>query len=115
LDLRIKSYECLKFQGEIWAGRACAAANEKELTTCAKSGGQEEKKFKKNGNNLTGPGVDPWPAGRHLRLSGCPNFFEIFLFKKNEFLEVWEMGQGFWENGCIAPPFFEACPYTSKC
>jgi hypothetical protein len=33
LDLRIKSYECLKFQGEVWAGRACAAANEKELTT----------------------------------------------------------------------------------
>jgi hypothetical protein len=33
LDLRIKSYGCLKFQGEVWAGRACAAANEKELTT----------------------------------------------------------------------------------
>jgi hypothetical protein len=47
LDLRIKSYECLKFQGEVWAGRACAAANEKELTTCAKRGGQEEKKIQK--------------------------------------------------------------------
>jgi hypothetical protein len=33
LDLRIKSYGCLKFQGEVWAGRACAAANDKELTT----------------------------------------------------------------------------------
>jgi hypothetical protein len=33
LDLQIKSYGCLKFQGEVWAGRACAAANEKELTT----------------------------------------------------------------------------------
>jgi hypothetical protein len=63
LDLRIKSYGCLKFQGEVWAGRACAAANEKELTTCTKSGGQEEKKFNKNGNSLTGPGVDPQPAG----------------------------------------------------
>jgi hypothetical protein len=63
LDLRIKSYGCLKFQVEVWAGRACAAANEKELTTCAKSGGQEEKKFKKNGNNSTGPGVNPRPAG----------------------------------------------------
>jgi hypothetical protein len=41
-------------------------------------------------------------------MSGCPNFFEFFYFKKNEFLEVWEMGQGFWENGCTAPPFFEA-------
>jgi hypothetical protein len=97
-----------------------------------KRGGRKKKKFKKNGNNPTGPGVDPRPvgdcwsaaqvrpvtsgrppaAGRHLRLSGCPNFSEIFLFKKNEFLEVWEMGQGFWENGCTAPPFFEACPYT---
>jgi hypothetical protein len=43
-------------------------------------------------------------------LSGYSNFFEIFLFKKNEFLEVWKMGQGFWENGCTAPPFFEALP-----
>jgi hypothetical protein len=45
LDLRIKSYGCLKFQGEVWAGRACTASNEKELTTCAKSGGQEGKKI----------------------------------------------------------------------
>jgi hypothetical protein len=36
LDLRIKSYGCLKFQGEVWAGRACAAANEEELTTYVK-------------------------------------------------------------------------------
>jgi hypothetical protein len=40
LDLRIKSYGCLKFQGEVWAGRACAAANEKELTTLKKFWGQ---------------------------------------------------------------------------
>jgi hypothetical protein len=45
LDLRIKSYGCLKFQGEVWAGRACAVANQRELTTCIKSGGQEEKTF----------------------------------------------------------------------
>jgi hypothetical protein len=44
LDLQIKSYACLKFQGEVWAGRACAAANEKELTNCAKNRGQEEEK-----------------------------------------------------------------------
>jgi hypothetical protein len=68
----------LKLQGEIWAGRACAAANEKELTTGAKSGRQDD--------NL----------------------------KKIEFLEVWEMGQGFWENGCTTPPFFEAYPYIWK-
>jgi hypothetical protein len=40
LDLRIKSYGCLKFEGEVWAGRACAAANEEELTACAKFCGQ---------------------------------------------------------------------------
>jgi hypothetical protein len=45
LDLQIKSYGCLKFQGEVWAGQACAGANQQELTTCTKSGGQEEKKF----------------------------------------------------------------------
>jgi hypothetical protein len=34
-------------------------------------------------------------AGRHLHLWDSLNFFEIFLFKKKEFLEVWVMGQGF--------------------
>jgi hypothetical protein len=86
LDLRIKSYGCLKFQGEVWARRACVGANQQELTTCAKSRGQEEQKFKKNRNSPTGPGIDPRPAGdrwspasgRHLRLLGCPYFYEIF-------------------------------------
>jgi hypothetical protein len=50
LDLRIKSYGCLKFQGEVWAGRACAAANEEELTACAKFCGQ--------GGWARGAGVD---------------------------------------------------------
>jgi hypothetical protein len=50
LDLRIKSYGCLKFQGEVWAGRACAAANEKKLTTCAeKWRAGRKKKSKKMG------------------------------------------------------------------
>jgi hypothetical protein len=63
--------------------------------------GRKKKKFNKNGNNPTGPGVDPRPAsdhrlvaqdrpatsgrppatGRRLDLSGCPNFFEFFFFK----------------------------------
>jgi hypothetical protein len=46
LNLWIKSYGCLKFLGEVRAGRACAIANEEELTTCAKIWGQkEEAKF----------------------------------------------------------------------
>jgi hypothetical protein len=40
LDLRIKSYGCLKFLGEVWAGRACAGANEEELTKHQKFWGQ---------------------------------------------------------------------------
>jgi hypothetical protein len=66
----------LKFLREVLVGRACVGANQQELTTCAKSGGQKE--------NL---------------------FFLIY------FLEVWEIGYGFWENECTTP-FFEACPYT---
>jgi hypothetical protein len=70
LDLQIKSYGCLKFQGEVWAGWACAAANEKELTTCAKSRRQEEKNFNKNGNSPIGPGIDMRPAGDHRSPAG---------------------------------------------
>jgi hypothetical protein len=55
LDLRIKSYGCLKFQGEVWAGRACAAANEEELTTCA---------------NFCGQGG--WAGGQGIKIVGHP-------------------------------------------
>jgi hypothetical protein len=43
LDLRIKSYGCLKILEEVWVGQACARANQQELTTCVKICGQEEK------------------------------------------------------------------------
>jgi hypothetical protein len=98
LDLRIKSYGCLKFQGEVWAGRACAGANQQELTTCTKSGGQEEKTFQEKwelppqaqvstrGRRATAgrrPALGRQPAGgdqrsgfgRHLRLWGQFKFF----------------------------------------
>jgi hypothetical protein len=44
LDLRIKSYGCLKNLGEVWARRACIGTNQQELTTCVKICGQEEEK-----------------------------------------------------------------------
>jgi hypothetical protein len=45
LELWIKSYGCLKFLGEVWAGRACAGANEEELTTWRKKiGGRRKEK-----------------------------------------------------------------------
>jgi hypothetical protein len=62
LDLWIKSYGCLKFQGEVWAGRACAGANQQELTTCTKSG-RKKKNSRKMVTCPTGAGVDPRPAG----------------------------------------------------
>jgi hypothetical protein len=38
--------------------------------------------------------------------------FDFILFY---FLGVLRNFLAFWENGCIAPPFFEPCPYTLKC
>jgi hypothetical protein len=71
LDLRIKNYGCLKFQGEAWAGRACAAANEKELTTCAKSGGEEEKNFQQKWEQPNKSRHRPVAGGRPL-VTGRP-------------------------------------------
>jgi hypothetical protein len=57
------------------------------LTTCAKIGGQEEKKFKKKGTELDGSCIDLQPAGDQrssagqgwtLDLSGFVPSFEIF-------------------------------------
>jgi hypothetical protein len=82
LDLRIKSYGYLKFQGEVWAGRACAGANQQELTTCTKSGGQERKKISRKMGTAPQAQVStrgrPPAMGRHLRLWDNSNFFEIF-------------------------------------
>jgi hypothetical protein len=75
LDLQIKSYECLKFQGEVRAGRACDGANGKELTTCAKFWGQEvggrgQGEYQKRDSRRSG---HPWmvsgrPVGDHWSL-----------------------------------------------
>jgi hypothetical protein len=45
LDLRIKSYGCLKLLGEVWAGWACAETNQQESTTCPKFWGRKKEKF----------------------------------------------------------------------
>jgi hypothetical protein len=59
--------------------------------------------------------VARWPRVDASACRAISSFLKKKLFKKKEFLEVREMGQGFWENGCTAPPFFEGCPYTWKC
>jgi hypothetical protein len=99
LDLRIKSYGCLKFQGEVWAGRVCVGANQQELTTCVV--GQEEKRIsRKMGTarqaQVSTRGRRPTVARRpQVDTYAChvvPNFYIYFLIKKKEFLEVRELG-----------------------
>jgi hypothetical protein len=78
LDLRIKSYGCLKFQGEVWAGRACAGANQQELATCAKSGGQGKKNSRKMGTTR-------WPRVDASACRPVPSFLKKNYLKKRIF------------------------------
>jgi hypothetical protein len=41
-------------------------------------------------------------------------FFAIFGFFFTFIFGVMRMGLGFWENGCIVLPFFEACPTLER-
>jgi hypothetical protein len=81
---------------------------------------RKKKNFNKNGNSPASPGVDPrpagdrWspaspgppPAGRRLYLLGCPNFFEIFLFKKKLIFGSLENGPGLLEEWVYSAPIF---------
>jgi hypothetical protein len=83
----------LKFLGEAWTGRACAGANEVELTKVPKSGGRRRKngggKRKKGGGkkNKMGPargrrvtsGHSP-PAGLFHCHVNIFKFFGVFFF-----------------------------------
>jgi hypothetical protein len=98
LDLRINSYGCLKFQGEVWAGRACAGANQQELTTCTKSGGQEEKTFQEKLGTAPQAQVLTHSrratAGRRPQVDTCACgtvqiFLKFFYLKKRNF---WKFG-----------------------
>jgi hypothetical protein len=99
LDLRIKSYRCLKFQGEVWAGRACVGANQQELITCTKSGGQEEKTFQEKWELPHRRRCRPVAGGRPLvagwlRVDTCAcgtvqSFLKFFYLKNNNF---WKFG-----------------------
>jgi hypothetical protein len=54
MDLQIKSYGCLKFLREVWAGWACVGANEEELTNNNKFWGRREE----------GRGLQKWKTRR---------------------------------------------------
>jgi hypothetical protein len=101
----------LKFQGEVWGGRAYAAANEKELTTCAKSGGQEEKKIQKNWEQPNrswrqpaGHGLMPGPVGLF------PIFLKFFHFKKMNFWKFGKWARAFGRMGVQHPHFLKLAP-----
>jgi hypothetical protein len=144
LDLRIKSYGCLKFQGEVWAGRACAAANEEELTACAKicgqggwargAGGGQSGAPALGRSSTAGRGVRPRSAqrspgtGDRRSAAGRPQvaaclyiFLNLFFEKKGEFflkkIQALACSKGLnFLRGCVhSTPFFEVCPYTWKC
>jgi hypothetical protein len=95
----------LKFLGEVWAGRACAEANQQELATLRARG---RIFFAKGEFRAPGHGSQ---SNRLWASSPLLAIFSFFSF----FLDVMRMGLAFWENGCTSPPFFEACPYTWKC
>jgi hypothetical protein len=52
--------------GELWAGRACARTNQQELTTCAKSRGQEKENFQKKKGKPTLSRRRPTVGGQPL-------------------------------------------------
>jgi hypothetical protein len=84
------------------------------LTTCAKSGGQEEKNFKKNGNSPTGAGVDlRSPAG--CRSTPTPvKLFQIFLIflnlKKKNFWKFGKWARAFERMGVQHPHYLKLAP-----
>jgi hypothetical protein len=93
LDLQIKSYGCLKFQGEVLAGRVCAGANQQELTTCTKSGGQEEKniqeKWELPHRRRCRSAVARWPRVDTCACGIVQIFLKFFYLKKKNF---WKFG-----------------------
>jgi hypothetical protein len=122
LDLRIKSYGCLKVLGEVWAGQALAQANEVELTKVPKSGGRRRKKGggnkEKRGTHVRLVDNRRSPAARSP-LSGTDYGWAPFSKKnwlKNYFF--WGFfgdGPGIWKNGCTVLQFSKPCPYTWEC
>jgi hypothetical protein len=114
LDLRIKSYGCLKFQGDVWAGRACAGANQQELTTCSKSGGQEEKKFQEKWEQPDRRRCrQQSPAGRGstpvlVRLFQI--FYFLFYLKKKNFWKFGKWARAFERMDVQHPHYLKLAP-----
>jgi hypothetical protein len=108
LDIWIKSYGCLKFQGEVWAGWACATANEKELTNCTKSRGQEEKKIQEKWVQPNRLRRRPAVA-RRLRVEALivPSFLKKNYLKKKDSWKFGKWARAFGRMGVQYPHFLK--------
>jgi hypothetical protein len=111
LGAMVQSYGCLKFSGRVWPGRACTGANQQELTTCTKSGGQEKKKIPKKMGRLALCKCRPTAGGQPLvvgpRLAGD----QRSLAGRGSTLAQGQSVQFLF----FFKTFFEACPDTWKC
>jgi hypothetical protein len=80
--------------------------------------GRKKKKFKKNGNSLTGAGVDPWLAGDRGSTPAPIGLFQIFLIvfiiKKRIFGSLGN-GPGLLREWVYSTPIIWSLPYTWKC
>jgi hypothetical protein len=122
----IKSYGEMKILEEGWTRRVSAEANQQELITKMWAGerrrisqGRNYGHLSKGGGRLLTSNQQSL-AGRSsqsnkLRVAlPVSYFFHIFEFFFFGIMKKFGDELAFWENGCIAFPFFEPCPYTWK-
>jgi hypothetical protein len=101
----------LKFLGELWAGRACAGANEVELTKVPKSGGRRKKwgGRRKNGEarriKWDLRTADPWSATRDHGPVLLPHHCLNCFWNSKVLL-------GIWEEWVHSTPIFSSFPPT---
>jgi hypothetical protein len=97
----------LKFLGEVWARRACAGANQQELTTCANILGRLKKIIWSLGQ-LGLSGDQQLPVGCALTVRHFDTMFELFNFFDFFFgiLRKLGDGRGIWGEWAYNTPVF---------
>jgi hypothetical protein len=89
-------------------GQACARTNQQELTTCAKNGGHEKKKFQKNWAVSPCPSIDRRPQVDTWTGSAWFLLKKIYLF-----IYFWKFGEwakAFGRMGAQYTHFFKLPP-----
>jgi hypothetical protein len=113
LDLRIKNYGCLKFQGEVWAGGHVLEPTSKSWPVAQKVEGKKKKKFKKNGYSPIGWGVDPRLAGNRGSMPQLVRLYPFFWKKviyKFYFFGSWGNGPRLLGEWVYSTPIFWSLP-----